>query len=328
MTDAPAPSATTPGPAAASRAVAQGDTPAGFLYALAAYLLWGFLPLYMKALADVPPAEVISHRIIWSVPVAGAVLLVRGRTADLRAALRAPRMVGMAALTAALISFNWGVYVWAIGAGHALDTALGYYINPLVSVALGALLLGERLKPPQIAAIALAIMAVALLTWETGRLPVVALALTASWAAYAYLKRTLPIGPNQGFFLEVLILLPFALGWVMWLTATGQGHFADGSGRDTVLLLGCGIVTAVPLMLYANGAKGLRLSTIGMMQYIAPTMIFLFAVFAFGEPFSRAQAGAFALIWAALGLYSLSMFRGRGSAGARPPGGGKGRARP
>lgn len=287
------------------------DSLAGFFYALAAYLLWGFLPLYMKALAHVSPAEVIAHRILWSLPIALAVILWLGRTADLKVALRTPRMLAMGAATAALISVNWGIYVWAIGSGHALDAALGYYINPLFSVFLGRVLLGERLRPLQWAAIALAAAAVGLLTWEAGRLPVVALGLTLTWGIYAYLKKSLPIGPNQGFTLEVLILTPFALGYVLWLTVQGTGHFAVGTARDTWLLLGCGVVTAVPLMIYANGAKGLRLSTIAMMQYIAPTMIFLTAVFVFGEPFGQARAIAFPMIWAALVVFTLAMLTGR-----------------
>lgn len=288
-----------------------GDSLKGFGFALAAYLLWGFLPLYMKALADVPTLEVLAHRILWSVPVALVILVWLGRTDDLRAALRNPRTLAMGACTAGLISVNWGIYVWAIGQGQALEAALGYYINPLFSVFLGRVLLGERLHPAQWAAIALAGAAVAILTWEAGRLPVVALGLTVTWGIYAYLKKSLPIGPNQGFALEVGLLTPFALIYVLWLFVTGTSHALQGVVTDDLLLVGCGIVTAVPLMVYANGAKGLRLSTIAMMQYLAPTMIFLTAVFIFGEPFGQARAIAFPMIWAALVIYSLSMFRNR-----------------
>jgi chloramphenicol-sensitive protein RarD len=284
-----------------------GDTLPGFLFALTAYGLWGFLPLYMKALAHIPVAEVIAHRVLWSVPIAGAVLIVIRRTAELRAALRSRQMLGQAALTAALVSVNWGIYVWAIGSGRALDAALGYYVNPLFSVALGALLLGERLSRAQQAAIGLALAAVALLTWEAGQLPWVALLLTLTWGFYAFFRKTLPIGPNQGFFLEVLLLSPFALAYALWLAAEGRAHFLAGVPGDTWLLLGCGIVTAGPLMIYANGAKRLRLSTIGMMQYIAPTMIFLIAVFVFDEPFSGVKLAAFALIWTALAVYSAAL---------------------
>ncbi|WP_050527416.1 EamA family transporter RarD [Pseudorhodobacter aquimaris] len=287
------------------------DTLRGFLCALAAYFMWGFLPLYMKALAHVPPQEVIAHRVLWSLPIAAVVLLYQGRTAELRLALRTPSTLIMGAVAAALISLNWGFYVWAIGAGHALDAALGYYINPLFSILLGAILLQERIAPMQRAAVVLAALAVVVLTVDLGRLPVVAVVLMLTWGFYAYLKKQLPIGPNQGFTLEVLLLAPFALGYLIYLQVQGSGHFLMGNQWDTGLLLGCGLVTAVPLMFYANGAKGLRLSTIGILQYIAPTMIMLTAVFIFKEPFGVARMIAFPMIWAALVLYTLSMFRDR-----------------
>jgi chloramphenicol-sensitive protein RarD len=285
------------------------DTPAGLAYAVSAYVLWGFLPLYMKLLHHIPAAEVVAHRVLWSVPIAGAVLVALGRTSDLRAALTSPRTLAMGVLTAGLISINWGIYVWSIGAGHALDAALGYYINPLFSVALGALLLGERPSPLQMVAIALAVSAVVVLTVAAGSLPWVAIGLFVSWGFYALCKKQLPVGPNQGFLLEVLILLGPALAYMGWLAAQGQGHFLVGVARDSWLLFGCGAVTAIPLMLYANGAKRLRLTTIAILQYIAPTMIFLCAVFVFDEPFGQARMIAFPMIWAALILYSFTMLR-------------------
>lgn len=284
------------------------DTPRGLAFAVGAYVLWGFLPLYMKALDHVPPAEVVAHRILWSVPVAGAVLIVLRRTADLRAALRDPRMLGMACVTAALITVNWGIYVWAITSGRALDAALGYYINPLFSIALAALLLRERLGRTQLVAVGLAALAVAVLVFENRSLPWAALALTVTWGFYAFFKKSLPIGPNQGFLLEVLILTVPAAGFVLYLGATGAGHFA-GTAADTLLLLGAGPATAVPLILYSNGAKLVRLSTIGILQYIAPTMIFVTAVAVFGEEIDRGRMIAFPMIWAALVIYSVPMLR-------------------
>ncbi|NKK65603.1 EamA family transporter RarD [Rhizobium leguminosarum bv. viciae] len=286
------------------------DSPRGFAFALTAYLLWGFLPIYMKAVAHISPAEVIAHRIVWSLPLAGIVLIVLGRTQDIRAALSSPRMLAMAALTASLITVNWGTYVWAIGAGHSLDAALGYFINPLFSIFLGAVFLKEKLQPLQIAAIALAALAVAILALDSGGIPWVALTLAISWGFYALLRKTLPLGPNQGFFLEVLILSGPALLYILYLEFGGQGHLYRTGLADTILLLGCGVITAVPLMIYANGAKLLKLSTIGIMQYIAPTMIFLIAVFVFHEPFGTARMIAFPLIWAGLFLYSWSMLKG------------------
>lgn len=285
------------------------DDPRGLALAVTAYVMWGFLPLYMKALAHVPPIEVIAHRVIWSVPIAAVILLVMRRTADIRTALSSPRTLGMAAVTAALISVNWGVYVWAIGSGHALDAALGYYINPLFSIALGALLLGERPRGAQLFAIALAAVAVVVLTVAAGQIPIAALGLTFSWGFYAYFKKSLPVGPAQGFFLEVLLLTPLALAIITWASLNGQSHFATGTVIDTWLLLSAGLVTAVPLIIYASGAKLLRLSTIGILQYIAPTMIFLTAVFVFDEPFGTARMIAFPMIWAALVIYTVSLIR-------------------
>ncbi|MCV3738484.1 EamA family transporter RarD [Rhizobium sp. TRM96647] len=288
-------------------AATNGDSLQGFLFALTAYLLWGFLPFFMKAVAHIPASEVVAHRILWSVPLAGLVLVILGRTADIRTALRSPRMLAMATLTAVLITVNWGIYVWAIGAGRAIETALGYYINPLFSIFLGAVLLKEKLTRAQIVAIVLAAAAVLVLALEAGGLPWVSLALCVSWGFYAFFRKTLPIGPNQGFFLEVLLLSVPALGYIVYLETTGRGHFGDTGTADVLWLLACGLVTAVPLMIYANGAKLLKLSTIGIMQYIAPTMIFVIAVFFFHEPFGHAQMLAFGLIWLALFVYSGSM---------------------
>ena len=286
-----------------------GDSPRGVAFALAAYLLWGFLPFFMKAVAHIPASEVVAHRIVWSVPLAGLVLVWLGRTGDIKAALGSPRMLFMGTVTAVLITVNWGIYVWAIAAGRAIETALGYYINPLFSVFLGAVLLKEKLDRAQMAAIALAACAVAILAFDAGGLPWVSIGLCISWGFYAFFRKTLPIGPNQGFFLEVLLLSVPALGYIVWLESTGQGHFGDTGPADVMWLLSCGIITAIPLMIYANGAKLLRLSTIGIMQYIAPTMIFFIAVFAFDEPFGTTKLIAFAFIWAALFIYSGAMLR-------------------
>lgn len=285
------------------------DTPQGYAYAISAYVLWGFLPLYMKAVAHISAVEVLAHRVLWSVPVAAIVLIVLRRTNDLVAAFRQPKMLLMATVTAGLISVNWGIYVYAIASGQALDAALGYYINPLFSVLLGAVLLGERLNLLKVVAVLLASGAVVILTIDAGRLPVIAVALFVSFGFYAYFKKSLPIGPNQGFLLEVLILCPPAILYIIYLFASGGSHFFVGVPLDTWLLLGCGVVTAVPLLLYANGAKLLRLSTIGMLQYIAPTMIFLIAVFVFNEPFGQARMIAFPLIWLALVIYSCSLWQ-------------------
>jgi chloramphenicol-sensitive protein RarD len=285
------------------------DTKEGFLYAGAAYFIWGFLPLYMKLMAHIPSLEIVPHRIVWSVPVSAALVWWSGLGGKLWAALKSPRTMALAMLTAPPITFNWFVYVWAITSGHALQAALGYYINPLFSVTLAAVLVGERLNKVQMFAIALAAIAVGLLTWEVGGLPFIALALTVSWGFYAYFKKTLPVGPTEGFFLEVLLMTLPALGMLMWFEGQGTSHFGKSSWSDTLLLASAGIVSAIPLTLYAKGAKGLTLTTIALMQYSAPTMIFLLAVFAFKEPFSTLKLMAFLLIWSGLAIYTWSLLR-------------------
>lgn len=282
---------------------------AGFAFSISAYVLWGFLPLYMKMVGHMPAVEVVAHRVLWSIPVAGIIVLWLKRTDDLVAALKSPRTLIMACITAALISINWGIYVWAIAEGRAIEGALGYYINPLINVLLGVVLLGERFTRLQMAAVACAVIAVGILTFGAGGLPWVSLALACSFGIYGYLRKTLPIGPTQGFLLEVIILAIPAMIVIAWITASGEGHFGQTGFGDMGLLIFAGPATAIPLILYAFGAKQLRYTTMGILQYIAPTMIFLTAVFVFGEPFSSIQAIAFGFIWMGLALYTWSLFK-------------------
>jgi chloramphenicol-sensitive protein RarD len=293
----------------------------GFVFALAAFGFWGVLPLFLKLVAHLPAIEVVAHRILWSIPIAAAVLVALGRTSDLKRALRSPRTLFLATLTAALISLNWGVYVWAIFTERAVDTALGYYMTPLISVLMGAVLLGERLSRGQMAAVGLAVIGVGILTMDAGGLPWISLVLSISFTFYGFLRKTLPIGPSQGFLLEVLILGVPALLYVGWLHAAGHGNFVPGAPVDMLLLAACGPATAVPLLLFGFGARLLRFSTLGLMQYIAPTIVFLIAVFIFREPFSGLKAVSFALIWTALAVYSWSTLSQRDSAGEQIAGG-------
>ncbi|MEM8541049.1 MAG: EamA family transporter RarD [Pseudomonadota bacterium] len=292
-----------------TKSTRSGEPVAGFIYAMSAFFLWGMFPIYLKAVGHIPTVEVVAHRVLWSIPVAGIIILWLGRTDDLKSAIKSPRVLLMAAVTAALISVNWGIYVWAIAAERAVEGALGYYINPLVNVVLGVVLLGERFTKLQIAAVACAVIAVCILTFGAGGLPWISLALAFSFGIYGYLRKTLPVGPSQGFMLEVLILAIPASGVAIWFTASGNGHFGPTGWRDAGLLMLSGVVTAVPLILYANGAKLLRYTTIGLLQYIAPTLIFLWAVFVFEEPFSPLHGIAFGFIWTGLALYSYSLFK-------------------
>lgn len=285
------------------------DGPKGIALALSAYVMWGFLPLYLKALAHIPPTEVVAHRVIWSLPLAGLLVLFTGTWPSLRVAITSWRLLGMAAATASVLSVNWGIYVWAIGAGRTLEAAMGYYINPLFTILLGALVLHEPFTRVQWLAVSLVGIAVAIFTIQAGHLPWVAMGLISSWTAFAYLKKELPLGPNEGFFLEVALLSVPSLVFLLWQEYQGMGSFGHTNWRDAGMLLAAGVVTTAPLVLYGNGAKLLRLSTIGILQYIAPTMIFLTAVFVFHESFDTTKLVGFLFIWGALALYTFSMIR-------------------
>lgn len=288
---------------------AENTATRGFAFAISAYVLWGLTPIYMWAMAHIPAVEIVAFRGLLSVPVAGFILLWLGRTGDLKVALRQPGTMLILAVTATLISINWGIYTWAVAAGRTVETALGYYINPIVNIVIGAVFLGERFTRPQIVAIALAVAAVLVLTIHMGALPWVSLVLAISFGIYGYLRKIVPIGPAQGFFLEVVLLtLPCLAVLAIWFPA-GTNHFMAGNPADTLLLLAAGPATAIPLILFASGARLLKYSTVGLMQYVAPTIMFVIAVFLFREPFSGVQLAAFCLIWTALAIYSWSSLR-------------------
>ncbi|WP_244631070.1 EamA family transporter RarD [Aureimonas sp. ME7] len=282
----------------------------GYAYGVVAYLIWGLvLPIYMKLLAHVPALEVMGQRVLWSWVLTLGILVVSGKLSGLRPALT-PRVLAILAVTACLIAVNWGVYVLAIATGHGLDAALGYYINPLVNVLLAAVFLGERLNRLQSAAVAIAAAGVLILTIENGGLPWVSLALALSFSAYGLLRKTVPIAATEGFFVEVTLLLLPALLISIWLVRGGTGHFGTGA-FETWLLVGTGVITAVPMILFSLAARLLRYTTVGLLQYIAPTLIALTSIFLFGEPFGLWQGVAFACIWGALALYSWSILRVR-----------------
>ncbi|MEE9314925.1 MAG: EamA family transporter RarD [Rhizobiaceae bacterium] len=280
----------------------------GFFYALGAYGLWGFLPLYFRLLDHVPAAEMIAHRILWSVPIALLVIGFQHRLGELKSLFSDKRIFSMMAITAVLISLNWGIYVWAISVDRTAEAALGYYINPLLTVVLGFALLGEKLTRLQWAAVAIALAAVVLRTVAGGVFPWIAVSLAVLFAAYGYFRKTVAVGPTQGFLMEVVILSPFALAYIGWLVFQGESHFTFAN-TDGGWMMFAGVVTAVPLIFYAYGAKLLRLTTLGLMQYIAPSMIFLIAIFVFKESMDFWQSVTFAMIWFALALYTWSLFK-------------------
>ncbi len=287
----------------------------GYVYAISAFLIWGLvLPIYMKTLSHVPPLEIVAHRILWAMPFALLVLAQGGQLKGIGRVLT-PRILGLMTLTATLISINWGTYVVAIITGHGVEAALGYYINPLINVLLAAIFLSERPNRPQALAIALAACGVLILTVKAGGLPWVSLVLATSFGFYGLIRKTVSVTAAEGFFVEIAILFVPALALAGWVARSGQSHFGT-DGAETLLLVGAGAVTAIPLILYAAGARLLRFTTIGLLQYIAPTFIALTAVFVFGEPFGLWQGVAFGFIWVALAIYTWSMLAARH---ARPP---------
>jgi chloramphenicol-sensitive protein RarD len=281
----------------------------GVIFALWAYFLWGMAPLYFKAVADVPPTEVIAHRVLWTVLLMAGVLVWRGGFSRLAVLRTQPAQWGWLALTSLLISSNWLVFVWAVTVGRVLETSLGYYINPLMTMLLGVIFLGERLRPLQRAAIGLAAMGVVNRVWQVGELPWVSLFLAVTFALYSLLRKRVRLDASGGLFIETLLMLPLALLYLGWLAQAGDMAFAHRALGTDVLLVLAGVVTAVPLVLFAAGARRLPLTTLGFLQYLAPTLTFLLAVLVFGEPFGWGQVLTFAMIWAGLALYSLDALR-------------------
>ena len=281
----------------------------GLTAAIGAYLIWGLFPIYRKALDAVPALQIMAHRLCWCFLMVAAYLTLKRGWAWWKPLVAQPRLVRLLCISAVLIASNWWLYIWAVNSGHIVETSLGYFINPLFNVLLGVAVLGERLNPRQWLAVAIAAAGVLYLTLQVGRLPWIALALAASFGTYGLIRKVAVVEsiPALGFESSVLFLP--ALAYLIFLEGTGSGSFGHTSLADDALLVGSGIVTAVPLILYAMGAKLLRLTTIAIMQYSAPTMIFLIAVFVFKEPFSLYKLSAFVLIWTALAIYTWSLVK-------------------
>lgn len=281
----------------------------GLVYGLIAYGLWGLVPAYFKALGGVPPIEILAHRIVWSVLFLGLVITVRRRWPDLVSALRRPRLLAALAVSSALIAVNWLVYIYGVATDRIVHTSLGYYITPLVNVLFGLLFFRERMRLGQWLALGLAALGVLVLVVAAGELPWIALSLAGSFGLYALVRKVALVESLIGLTVETLFLLPAALlALAVWGT---QGTLAWGTlGRTTDLLLAsAGVVTAVPLICFGIAARRLSMSTLGFLQYTAPSLQFLQAVLLFGEPFTRERIVSFAFIWAALALYSIDSLR-------------------
>jgi len=284
----------------------------GLTATTAAFTIWGSFPVYLHALAGVPALQVIAHRVTWSCLFLLGWLLARRELWRLSAALTRPPLLARLALSASLISCNWLVYVWSVTHDRIVDSSLGYYINPLVNVLLGVLVLKERLNRVQWLAVALAALGVVYLTVLAGQLPWIALTLALSFSLYGLVRKVISVDALPGLATETLLLAPLAVGFLLWCNATGSGALLHSSSAVTLLLLGSGPLTAVPLLLFAYGARSLRYATVGVLQYIAPSLQLLSGVLLFHESFGPARAWGFAVIWGALLIYAAdSLWRAR-----------------
>lgn len=277
----------------------------GIIYASLAFFCWGLFPLYFHALNTVPAGQILAHRVLWSLIFLVIVLSVRGQWRWLPAIVRRPRVVTSFIASALLLSVNWLIYIWSVNHGHVIDASLGYFINPLVNVLLGYLVLGERLRRVQGLAIAVATAGVLWLTWQAGTVPWIALALAATFGGYGLLRKTAALGALEGLAFETMVLFPLALGYVAWLTMHGANVFlSTPSDATRALLVAAGPITAIPLLMFAAGARRIPMAVLGMIQYIGPTLQFLLGVWLFQEAFSADRMVGFVLIWSALALYA------------------------
>ena len=283
------------------------QTRLGLLYATGAFLLWGVVPVYWKMLQHVPALEILAHRIVWGLALVAVWMTIRGRWQELRDVFRRPRTVAALLASTVFIAINWGLFIYAVNTNRVLATSLGYYINPLVNVLLGLVVLNERLNRKQWIAVSLAALAVILLTLQAGELPWTSLVLPVSFGLYSLLRKTVHADAVVGLTFETAALFPIAAALLLRQELRGVGALGNqGLGID-LLLVAAGAVTAVPLILFTLGLRRIPLSTAGLLQYIAPTMTFLLAVLLFDEPFSTAHAVSFTLIWIALVIYSVDL---------------------
>lgn len=276
----------------------------GIVYAALAYACWGLFPLYFHQLAQVSSLEIVLHRVTWSLLFVMALLLALRRGAALRPVLRSPRHLALFAASAWLLTGNWLVYIWAVNNGHVIDSSLGYFINPLVYVLLGYAVLHERPRPLQWAAVAMAALGVAWLTWQGGKLPWIALVLAGSFGLYGLIRKTAPLGALEGLAVETLLTAPVAVPALLLWTLQGTSALAQADAPTLGWLLLAGPITAVPLLMFAAGARRITLATLGLLQYIGPTLQFALGVWVFHEPLQRERLAGFVVIWAALALYS------------------------
>ncbi|RUO18757.1 EamA family transporter RarD [Aliidiomarina iranensis] len=281
----------------------------GVIFALCAYSIWGFAPIYFKTLAHVPAFEVLAHRIVWAFLFMLILIVSTGRMQQVIRAFDSPKLLLQLGLAACLIGFNWFLFIWAVANDHILDASLGYYINPLLNVAIGMLFFSERLRRLQVVAVSLAIVGVAIQIITFGSVPWVALALASSFATYGAIRKKLPFDSLTGLWLEVILLLPIMLAYFYFFANSSASNMLLNTWQLNVLLILAGIITTVPLLFFTGAARRIRYSTLGLFQYIAPSLMFLLAVLLYNEPLALDKLVTFIIIWLALAIYSFDAVR-------------------
>ncbi len=291
----------------------------GFLLGLGAYLMWGFFPLYFPLLEPAGPVEILAHRIVWSlIFVLGLVVLTR-RWSRLRAVVADRRKLGLIAVGAINISLNWGTYIYGVNTGQVVETSLGYFITPLLTVLLGVLVLGERMRPAQWIGIGIAVAAVVELTFDYGRLPWIALILAGTFGTYGLMKKKADVGSSEGLALETILLAPIALTYLVVTHAGGNGTFGHAGWVNVLLLIGTGVMTTVPLLLFGGAATRVPMTTLGLLQYLVPIIQFAIGLVVFHEQMTTARWVGFSLVWLALAVITVEslVFRRRSAIQAR-----------
>jgi chloramphenicol-sensitive protein RarD len=285
------------------------QTQQGYLYAVLAFLMWGMAPIYFKQIESIAALEILTHRVIWSVLFLILIVFAAKQWHQIQHVIKKPKLLGMLCISSTLLGFNWGLFIWAVNNDHMLDASLGYYINPLLNVLLGVIFLSERLRKWQIIAVAIASLGVLLQVIAYGSFPVVAFALASSFAIYGLLRKKMPVESLPGLLIEALILMPFAIIYWYLTPATVSSDMFNNEVFLNILLVSAGVVTTLPLLCFIGAAKRLPYSTLGLFQYLGPSIMFTLAVTLYGEMFSIERAVTFACIWGALALYSWDSLR-------------------
>jgi chloramphenicol-sensitive protein RarD len=287
----------------------------GILYGIGAYTMWGLLPIYWKSLHQMPALEILANRMVWSLVFVVILLIIRRHWSWLPSALRNRRILITYLCTASLLAINWFTYIWAVNAGFIIETSLGYFINPLLNVILGILFLHERLRVGQVIALCLVVLGVTYLTVVYGSFPWIAITLALTFGFYGLLRKTGSLESMEGLTFETAVYFIPAVAYLLFLNANGSGSLANGDPQVTILLVGTGLVTGIPLILFGAAAKRITMTNLGLLQYIAPTLQFLLGVFVYQEEFNQARLIGFALIWSALIVYSIEgLWHNRGKA--------------